>query len=98
MPANVAVTVAQANNVLVVPNAAIQMVNGTPTVTVYAGGQQVSTEVEPGLAGDTTTGIKAGLKGGDRGVLPRRRLSGTLRWGGGRSGGGGGVPGLRGGG
>ncbi len=60
MTANVTVTGAQANNVLVVPNAAIQTVNGTPTVTVYAGGQQVATEVEPGLAGDTTTELKGG--------------------------------------
>jgi len=92
MTANVTVTVAQANNVLVVPNAAIQTVNGTPSVTVYAGGQQVSTEVEPGLAGDTTTEIKGGLKEGDRVVLPTLRLSGTTRSGTGRSGGGGGIP------
>jgi membrane fusion protein, macrolide-specific efflux system len=92
MTANVTVTVAQASNVLVVPNAAVQTVNGTPMVTVYAGGQQVSTEVEPGLAGDTTTEIKAGLKEGDRVVLPTLRLSGTPRSGSGRSGAGGGIP------
>jgi multidrug efflux pump subunit AcrA (membrane-fusion protein) len=92
MTANVTVTVAQASNVLLVPNAAVQTVNGTPTVTVYAGGQQVSTEVEPGLAGDTTTEIKGGLKEGDRVVLPTLRLSGTTRSGSGRSGGGGGIP------
>jgi HlyD family secretion protein len=92
MTANVAVTVAQASNVLVVPNAAVQTVNGIPTVTVYAGGQQVSTEVEPGLVGDTTTEIKGGLKEGDRVVLPTPRLSGTTRSGAGRTGGGGGIP------
>jgi HlyD family secretion protein len=99
MTANVTVTVAQASNVLVVPNAAVQTVNGTPTVTVYAGGQQVSTEVEPGLVGDTTTEIKGGLNEGDRVVLPTPRLSGTTRSGSGRvGGGGGGIPVFRGGG
>lgn len=88
MTANVTVTVAQASNVLVVPNAAVQTVNGTPTVTVYSGGQQVSTEVEPGLVGDSTIEIKGGLNEGDRVVLPTPRLSGAQRSGGGRFGGG----------
>jgi HlyD family secretion protein len=92
MTTNASVTVAQASNVLVVPNAAVQTTGGTPTVTVYSGGQQVSTEVEPGLVGDTATEIKGGLKEGDRVVLPTPRLSGaSSRSGSGRVGGGG-VP------
>ena len=88
MTANVSVTVAQASNALLVPNAALQTVNGTPTVSVYRGGQQVSTEVETGLAGDTTTEIKGGLNEGDQVVLPTPRTSGTSRNGGNSFGGG----------
>jgi HlyD family secretion protein len=98
MTTNATVTVAQASNVLLVPNAAVQTVSGTPMVTVYSGGQQVSTEVEPGLVGDTTTEIKGGLKEGDRVVLPTPRLSGASSRSGTGRGGGGGIPVFRGGG
>lgn len=69
------------------------------TVLVYSGGQQVSTEVETGLVGDTLTEIKGGLNEGDQIVLPTVRLSNSQR---GNTFGGGGIRvgggGLRGGG
>src|SRR5438552_1184242 len=64
MTANAAVTVAQADNAVRVPNAAVQTQGGTTTVTVLANGQQVSTEVVTGIVGDTYTEIKAGLNAG----------------------------------
>lgn len=98
MTTNATVTVAQASDVLVVPNAAVQTVSGTTTVTVYSGGQQVSTEVVAGLVGDTTTEIKGGLSEGERVVLPTLRASGTQKAGTGTRGGGGAIPVFRGGG
>ena len=98
MTVNATVTVAQAASVLVVPNAAVHTTNGTSTVTVYSGGQQVSTEVDPGLVGDTLTEIKGGLNEGDQVVLPTVRLSTSQR---GNTFGGGGIRvggGIRGGG
>jgi len=98
MTANATVTVAQASNVIVVPNAAVHTTNATTTVIVYSGGQQVSTEVETGLVGDTLTEIRGGLDEGDQLVLPTVRLSTTQK---GNAFGGGGIRvggGLRGGG
>jgi hypothetical protein len=60
-----------------VPNAAVRTQSGTSTVTVLANGQQGSTEVVTGVVGDTYTEIKAGLKEGDRVVLPTARTTGT---------------------
>src|SRR5438093_1161538 len=77
MTANAAVTVAQADNAVRVPNAAVQTQGGTTTVTVLANGQQVSTEVVTGIVGDTYTEIKAGLNAGDKVVLPALRTTGT---------------------
>ena len=96
MTANASVTVAQADNVIRVPNAAVHTTGGTTTVTVYSNGEQVPTEVVTGIVGDTTTEIKAGLNEGDRVVLPSLRTgagtttgSGNLLRGGGFGGGGG---------
>ena len=77
MTANAAVTVAQADNAVRVPNAAVQTQGGTTAVTVLANGQQVSTEVVTGIVGDTYTEIKAGLNEGDKVVLPSLRTTGT---------------------
>jgi HlyD family secretion protein len=95
MTANVSVIVAQADNAVRVPNAAVHTQGGTTMVTVLANGQQVPTEVVTGVVGDTYTEIKAGLNDGDRVVLPALRASagattngGALIRGGGFGGGG----------
>jgi HlyD family secretion protein len=94
MTANAAVTVAQADNAVRVPNAAVHTTGGATTVTLLARGQQVSTEVVTGIVGDTYTEIKAGLNQGDVVVLPSLRTTGTtsggnvFRGGGGFGGGG----------
>lgn len=99
MTANASVTVAQADNAVRVPNAAVRTTGGTTMVTVLSKGQQVATEVITGVVGDTYTEIKAGLNEGDTVVLPAIRTStgaangGNLLRGGGGGGtfGGGGV-------
>src|SRR5205809_3086074 len=100
MTANAAVTVAQADNAVRVPNAAVQTQGGTTTVTLLSNGQQVPTEVVTGIVGDTYTEIKAGLNEGDKVVLPSLRTTGTQTTNGGNlfRGGGLGGGGLRGGG
>jgi multidrug efflux pump subunit AcrA (membrane-fusion protein) len=100
MTANASVTVAQADNAVRVPNAAVRTTGGTTMVTVLSKGQQVPTEVVTGVVGDTYTEIKAGLNEGDTVVLPALRTttgtgnsSNLLRGGGGGLGGGGVVRG-----
>src|SRR5437588_6037520 len=96
MTVNASVTVAQADNAVHVPNAAVRTTGGTTLVPVLAEGQQVATEVITGVVGDTYTQIKAGLNAGDIVVLPAlRTTTGTttngnnlLRGGGGFGGGG----------
>jgi multidrug efflux pump subunit AcrA (membrane-fusion protein) len=95
MTANASVTVAQADNAVRVPNAAVRTTGGTTTVSVLSKGQQVPTEVITGVLGDTYTEIKAGLKEGDTVVLPALRTttgtgnsSNLVRGGGGFGGGG----------
>jgi len=97
MTANASVTVANADNAVRVPNAAVRTTGGTSMVTVLSKGQQVPTEVITGVVGDTYTEIKAGLNEGDIVVLPTIRTSagtttnGNLIRGGGGGFGGGGV-------
>ena len=100
MTANATVTVAQADNAVRVPNAAVRTTGGTTMVTVLSKGQQVPTEVITGVVGDTYTEIKAGLNEGDTVVLPAIRTTtgttsngGNLIRGGGGFGGGGAVRG-----
>jgi HlyD family secretion protein len=100
MTANASVTVAQADNAVRVPNAAVRTTGGTTMVTVLSKGQQIPTEVITGVVGDTYTEIKAGLNEGDVVVLPTIRTttgaassSNLLRGGGGGFGGGGVVRG-----
>ena len=93
MTVNAAVTVAQADNVVRVPNAAVHTAGGTTTVTVLSNGQQVPTEVVPGIVGDTYTEIKAGLNAGDKVVLPSLRTATTTSGGGFKGGGLGGLGG-----
>ena len=94
MTANASVTVAQVDNAVRVPNAAVRTTGGTTMVTVLSKGQQVPTEVITGVVGDTYTEIKAGLNEGDTVVLPALRTttgtgSSNLVRGGGTFGGGG---------
>src|SRR5438105_3054858 len=77
MTANASVTVAQPDNAVRVPNAAVRTQGGTTTVNVLANGQQGSTEVVTGIVGDSYTEIKAGLSQGDKVVLPALRTTGT---------------------
>ena len=97
MTANASVTVAQADNAVRVPNAAVRTTGGTTMVTVLSKGQQIPTEVITGVVGDTYTEITAGLNEGDVVVLPTIRAttgaasSGNLLRGGGGGFGGGGV-------
>ena len=95
MTANASVTVAQVDNAVRVPNAAVRTTGGTTMVTVLSKGQQVPTEVITGVVGDTYTEIKAGLNEGDTVLLPTLRTTtgtgtgGNLVRGGGGFGGGG---------
>jgi multidrug efflux pump subunit AcrA (membrane-fusion protein) len=75
MTTNGSVTVAQADNAVRVPNAAVRTSGGTSMVTVLSNGQQVATEVITGVVGDTFTEIKAGLNDGDTVVLPAIRTT-----------------------
>ena len=75
MTVNAAVTVAEADNAVRVPNAAVRTQGGTTMVTVLSNSQQVPTEVVTGVVGDTYTEIKAGLNEGDRVVLPSLRTT-----------------------
>jgi HlyD family secretion protein len=93
MTANASVTVAQVDNAVRVPNAAVHTQGGTTMVTVLSNGQQVATEVVTGVVGDTYTEIKAGLNEGDRVVLPALRTTGTGTTGGNLVRGGGGFGG-----
>ena len=75
MTTNASVTVAEADNAVRVPNAAVHTTGGTTMVTVLTKGQQVPTEVITGIVGDTYTEIKAGLNEGDTVVLPTIRTT-----------------------
>lgn len=86
MTANASVVVAQADNAVRVPNAAVHTTAGTTMVTVYVNGEQVPTEVVVGIVGDTSTEIKAGLNAGDRVVLPALRTGTTTGTGAGAGG------------
>lgn len=75
MTTNASVIVAQADNAVRVPNAAVRTTSGTTMVTVLSKGQQVATEVVTGVVGDTYTEIKAGLNEGDTVLLPAIRTT-----------------------
>lgn len=63
------VVTGQAQDVLLVPSAAVTTAGGQSTVTVVQNGQQVSTPVEVGLEGDQFTEITSGLSEGDEIVI-----------------------------
>jgi macrolide-specific efflux system membrane fusion protein len=68
--ATVQVTTASAENVLLVPTAAVRTAGGRSTVTVLSGGKQVPKVVQTGAQGDQGTEIKSGLNEGDQVVIP----------------------------
>jgi macrolide-specific efflux system membrane fusion protein len=100
--ASVAITVAQADDVLAVPSAAVRTVGAVNTVTVLENGQQVNRPVEVGVRSEAQVQITAGLTEGEQVVLSTPttatgggaggvRVPGGLGGGGGA--GGGGLPG-----
>jgi len=73
MNADAEITVLSLKNVLTLPSSAIRTSNGTSTVTILDGGQQVAWEVETGATDGTRTQIVAGLDEGTEVVLASRR-------------------------
>ncbi len=70
MTASVGIIVAQAKDVLVVPNNALHTSNGQRTVTILFEGQQISVPVTVGLVGDSTSEVVSDqLREGDTVVL-----------------------------
>lgn len=69
--ASVEVTVASATNVLAVPAAAVQTVNGASSVQVMENGAETRKTVEIGVRGDQYVEIKSGLSAGEEVVLPQ---------------------------
>ncbi|WP_326567949.1 efflux RND transporter periplasmic adaptor subunit [Amycolatopsis rhabdoformis] len=67
--ASVVITVAEADNVLSVPAAAVTTAGTTNVVTVQRNGQNVPQQVEIGVRGESTVEIKSGLDEGDSVVL-----------------------------
>jgi macrolide-specific efflux system membrane fusion protein len=69
--ASVEVTVNSATNVLAVPAAAVQTVNGQSSVQVMENGAETRKTVEIGVRGDQYVEIKSGLSAGEEVVLPQ---------------------------
>ena len=95
MTATVTITYNSANNVLVVPNAAITRTGSTATVKVLVNGVATEKTIQTGLSNSTMTEVKSGLSEGDKVVYYRTSGSSSSSSG---SGGGGGLGGLGGGG
>jgi multidrug efflux pump subunit AcrA (membrane-fusion protein) len=75
MTANVDVVVAEADNVVNVPTAAVNGSGQNASVTVVRNGKQVRVPVVAGLQGDSSTAILSGLKAGEQVVLPQVTIS-----------------------
>jgi macrolide-specific efflux system membrane fusion protein len=90
--ASVVITVAEAENALSVPAAAVQAVGSTNVVTVQENGQNVTRQVQVGLRGESTVQITSGLTEGENVVLTATAQPGTTG-GTGRAGGTGGFTG-----
>ncbi|MDS0132586.1 MULTISPECIES: efflux RND transporter periplasmic adaptor subunit [unclassified Amycolatopsis] len=90
--ASVVITVAEADDALSVPAAAVQAVGSTNLVTVQENGQNVTRQVQVGLRGESTVQITSGLTEGENVVLTATASTGTTG-GTGRTGGTGGFPG-----
>ncbi|MDP2661557.1 MAG: efflux RND transporter periplasmic adaptor subunit, partial [Dehalococcoidia bacterium] len=99
MTASVTLVVQQMSNVMVVPNRAIGGSTRNPTVTVMVNGVAQETPVTLGLADDSNTEVKSGIKQGDMVVVSTSGAAsrqGFFNSGGGGIGGGV-IPGLPGG-
>lgn len=77
MNADADISVLALNNVLTLPAAAIKTSNGTSTVTILDGGQQVSWEVQTGATDGSRTQIVAGLDEGTEVVIARKATTGS---------------------
>ncbi len=75
--ASVVITVAEAQNALSVPAAAVQTVGSTNVVTVQENGQNVSRQVQVGLRGESTVQITSGLTEGENVVLTATAATGS---------------------
>ncbi len=95
--ASVVITVAEADDALSVPAAAVQAVGSTNLVTVQENGQNVTRQVQVGLRGESTVQITSGVTEGENVVLTGTASTGTTG-GTGRTGGTGGTGGFPGGG
>lgn len=94
--ASVVITVAEAQNALSVPAAAVRTSGGTDVVTVRENGQDVTRQVQVGIRGESTVQITSGLTEGENVVLTAPATTGTTgtgRAGTGGTGGTGGFPG-----
>ncbi|MEV7549109.1 HlyD family efflux transporter periplasmic adaptor subunit [Amycolatopsis sp. NPDC089917] len=89
--ASVVVTVAEAQNALSVPAAAVRTTGSTNVVTVQENGQESQRQVQVGIRGESTVQITSGLTEGENVVLTATVATGT--GGTGRTGGTGGLPG-----
>ncbi|MFJ9784054.1 efflux RND transporter periplasmic adaptor subunit [Amycolatopsis sp. NPDC101161] len=90
--ASVVITVAEAQNALSVPAAAVTTAGNTNIVTVQQNGQNVTRQVQIGIRGEATVQITSGLTEGENVVLTATAATGTTG-GNGRNGGTGGFPG-----
>ncbi|GAB3706363.1 HlyD family efflux transporter periplasmic adaptor subunit [Amycolatopsis oliviviridis] len=89
--ASVVVTVAEAQNALSVPAAAVRTTGGTNVVTVQENGREAPRQVQVGIRGESTVQITSGLTEGENVVLTATAATGT--GGTNRTGGTGGFPG-----
>jgi macrolide-specific efflux system membrane fusion protein len=76
MNADAEISVLALTNVLTLPTSAIKTTNGSSSVTIVDGGQQVAWDVQTGATDGTRTQIVAGLDEGMEVVLTRRSAAG----------------------
>ena len=77
MNADAEISVLALKNVLTLPTSAVKSANGSATVTIVDGGQQVAWDVQTGATDGTRTQIVAGLDEGTEVVLTRRSAGST---------------------
>ncbi|WP_328445827.1 efflux RND transporter periplasmic adaptor subunit [Amycolatopsis sp. NBC_00438] len=75
--ASVVITVAEAQNALSVPAAAVTTAGNTNIVTVQENGQNVPRQVQIGIRGESTVQITSGLTEGENVVLTATAATGT---------------------
>jgi len=90
--ASVVITVAEAQNALSVPAAAVTTAGNTNVVTVQENGRNVTRQVQVGIRGESTVQITSGLTEGENVVLTATAATGSTG-GNNRTGGTGGFPG-----